>query len=134
MISYVSTLWIGLVLGSIIATVAKFRVESLNYAVALDVGRVTFNWIYVAEGILLGFLIIGYFLSGRKQVILSLAVIVLIVLVVVQIGVLKPILDERVLAVLNGVELAASNVHRVYGGLELTKVLLLVFLSIRSFD
>jgi len=46
-------------------------------------------------------------------------------------------ISERVVAVLNGVDLAPSkihtNIHRVYGGLELTKIALLVGLS-RAFN
>ena len=42
-------------------------------------------------------------------------------------------LNLRVDAVLNGVALAPSNLHRVYGGLELIKLVVLVFLS-KGFD
>ena len=132
MIRYIATLWLGMALASFIATLAKFKVESLSYAVALDVGRVTFNWFYVAEAVLLCLLFVAYLLQGRKLRVL-LILIVLILVFALQVGILKPMLDLRVDAVLNGLVLVPSNIHRVYGGLELIKLAGLVFLS-KGFD
>jgi hypothetical protein len=114
--------WAGLAAGvAILATPAKFMAPSLSLPVALDVGRETFRAYNAAELVLLFMLLVlGPLSTTRLRWYLSL--VVPTAAVVAQRVWLLPALDDRVSAVLAGVELQPSPLHGVYIALEALKV------------
>ena len=128
---FLTSVWMGMHAGvSVLATLAKFKAPSITKAIALDVGRVTFNWLHASE---LGFLIvlgIGVLLLGAKSTILMWVLIAgLGVILSVEILVLKPILDKRVKMIMAGTQPDPSHLHLIYGSLELSLLTLLALLA-----
>lgn len=117
-------LWAGLLAGvSFLATPIKFRAPSLTMPVALDVGRQTFGAFNKVE---LLAVIIGVFLLFRlrgrqpRAVTVSLGLAGFIVLL--QSVWLLPVLDARVVQILDNKNPPSSPLHWIYIGLEVVKL------------
>lgn len=119
-------LWAGLSIGvAFLATPVKFMAPSLSLPVALDVGRHTFRIYNDVEFALLAFLVVlAAWSKTRRSAYLVLAVPGAVVLA--QALWLIPALDQRVSAILAGGRPASSNLHAVYIGAELLKVVWLL--------
>lgn len=117
----VAQLWCGLLLGvSFVATPAKFMAPSLSLAVALDVGRQTFAVMNKVEW-LFAMALVALAATGKRSLITMAAAAIIIVLLA-QTFWLLPLLDSRVALVMEGQQLPASDLHRFYVLLELTKL------------
>ena len=124
-------LWAGLAIGvAFLATPAKFLAPSLTLPVALDVGQHTFRVYNGAEQALLGvILIMG--LGSRRRTRWYCNALLPTVVVLVQALWLIPALDLRVAAVQAGqTPLPPSNLHAVYVGAEVAKLLWLLCLGL----
>ena len=122
-------LWAGLSIGvAFLATPAKFLAPSLALPVALEVGRYTFSIYNQAElALLLVLALLG--VRSRLWPMRYLALSAPGVIVVAQAIWLIPALDARVSAILAGQTPPASNLHALYIGAELAKVLWLLAFS-----
>jgi hypothetical protein len=129
--------WAGLLLGvSFVATPAKFLAPSLAMAQALDVGRWTFHvlaWIEWGILVALAFMIaIRWFgTSGLDRVVAGLVVMVAIVLAA-ESFLLRPVLDARVLRIMAGETVPASQWHNIYIALEALRLALIGAAGVRA--
>ncbi|MGV6876734.1 hypothetical protein ACUSIJ_29215 [Pseudochelatococcus sp. B33] len=128
--AFVAILWLGFLLGvSFLATPAKFLAPSLDLPTALDVGRVTFALFSKTEWLLCAGLVVIALLSpgpgGRRIAVGGLAA-----LLAAQTFWLLPVLDARVVRIIAGGAVAATNHHLIYVAADSAKALLLLALSV----
>lgn len=125
----VALLWAGVVLGcSFIATPAKFQAASLSLPTALEVGRVTFRSMVMAE---IALVVVGAGLVlwlRQRRPFFWLAVTVL---AVQWVGVM-PLLNARTDAVVAGTPVSGPPWHVAYILLETVKIVLLFVVVLRD--
>lgn len=122
-------LWLGFVLAiSFMEAPLKFQAPSVSLPIGLEVGRIVFAVLNKVEWVLL--LLIGISLTiaqGSKK---SWVLIVgLMIILLVQTFYLLPTLDARAIKIIQGVEVAESQVHFYYIGIEVLKVVLLAIFA-----
>jgi hypothetical protein len=121
----VSFTWLGMVLAiSFLEAPLKFRAPDVTLRVGLGIGRVVFRALNRVEVVLLVLLVAAAAIAGAPAQIGLAAT--LAVLLVVQLGVVRPALNRRSDRVLAGEELPRSRGHLGYVALEVVKVTLLV--------
>jgi hypothetical protein len=119
-------LWAGVSAGvAFVATPAKFMAPSLSLPVALDVGRHTFR-VYndVELALLAALIVLGAWSKARRS--RYLALVVPAAAVAAQALWLIPALDARVSVIAAGGQPPPSNLHAVYIGAELLKLVWLL--------
>lgn len=130
--SWLAFAWFGLTAGiSLLEAPVKFTAPTLTRPVALDVGRVVFEALNRVELVLLILLLVLVRLSGRSRQLFAAAAGIALILIA-QTAWLLPQLAQRAQAITNGFEPGASMVHGIYGGLELVKLLLLLYVGFRA--
>lgn len=126
--------WLGMVIGvSLIATPAKFRTESLDLAVALDVGRTTFglfNWLQWALFIGLISLVGRAHQKGGADRRHWLIVLGVGIILLAQSLWILPELNDRVALVIAGDVLPDSPIHFIFAIFEGAKIILLGLLGL----
>ncbi len=126
--SHLAALWAGVILaGNFIAPTAKFRAPSLELATALEVGRITFRWMAVAEMALLALLIVVVSFGTVPR---AKWLVLPVTLFAAQWMFIMPSLDARTRAIISGASLPPSQWHLVYVAVEFLKlgaVLMLVW-------
>lgn len=131
--------WMGIVIGvSFLATPVKFTADSITRAVALDVGRATFQalgYLEWALTILLAIVIWRAVATGQRPSDRTLVAAAIISgVVVLQALWLVPALDERVASIIAGIEPPPSHLHTFYGVAEVVKVAALGLLGFWTAD
>ncbi|QDZ00231.1 DUF4149 domain-containing protein [Nitratireductor mangrovi] len=128
--AFIALAWLGMLLGiSFLATPVKFQAHSLDFPVALEVGRVTFaTYSKVEWGLSLLLVIATFFPKASRPEIVFTAATVLVV--AVQALWLLPILDARVEAVISGKLLLPSMHHTIYAAGEVAKAAALVAVAL----
>ena len=119
--AFVATGWLGMLVGvSFLATSVKFQAPSLDLAVALEVGRVTFAAFSKVEWALSVFLAAAVLLPRtlRAEKILAAAAVLI---VAVQSLWLLPVLDARIDAAIVGQPMPPSIHHMLYAAMEAVK-------------
>ncbi len=128
----VALAWAGCLAGvSLLATPVKFTAPSLDLAVALDVGRVTFAALNRLEIVLAAILILIVVLRARAAWNVA-GALILAALVGVQALWLLPGLDARVQIIMDGGTPPDSPLHWVYIAAEGVKLVLLVALGVAN--
>lgn len=123
-------LWVGLLAGvSFLATPAKFLAPSLTLPVALDVGRHTFAIFSKMEWLLAVAALLVVLLSRPRSGIAIAGCAIVALFVVLEATWLLPVLDQRVGLIIADQQPPASNLHNVYIGIEVAKLLALVVIS-----
>ena len=126
--------WLGIVVGvSLIATPAKFRAESLDLEVALDVGRTTFglfSWLQWALVIALASLVARAHQQGRADRRHWLLVVGVGLILLAQSVWILPELNDRVAIVIAGDPLPDSPIHFIFAIFEGTKIVMLGLLGL----
>ena len=126
----IPAVWLGLLIGvSFVATPVKFTAPTLEYAPALDVGRVTFGLFSKVEWGVAALLLLATGIAGLPRL-PSLGAAALGLLLAAQAIWLLPILDVRVAAVIAGQPLPPTWHHTAYGVLEAVKAALLLALAV----
>jgi hypothetical protein len=132
-------IWLGMVLAiSFLETPLKFRAPGITVALGLGIGRLVFRALNAAELALAVILTLAMFASSAGDVSLSgTATIVLITiwtLLLVQVVVLRPLLDRRARQLIDGQDPPRSHQHLAYVATECAKVVLLPTLGILLAD
>jgi hypothetical protein len=123
-------LWSGMTLGISLESWVKFKTPSLMKPVGLDVGRTVFSAFHKAQFILLIILIVSGLIASLSP--WSWLVVGLIALILVLQSVwIFPILSSIIDAIMAGAKISKSHVHTLYGILEVAKLTLLFYLSLR---
>jgi len=121
--------WLGMILGiSFLETPLKFKAPNITLTLGLGIGRLVFSMFNKIEIVFSVFLIL-FFVTQKKGLDLSImsSLLGLILLVLLQSFWLLPILSSQVDYLIMGVEVAKSNHHFYYRGIECLKVLLLIY-------
>ncbi|MET8963677.1 hypothetical protein ABZX69_30145 [Streptomyces sp. NPDC004074] len=128
--SAVVFVWLGMVMAiSFLEAPLKFRAPGVPIPVGLGIGRLVFRALNIAETVLAAAVAVTVGAGGPPR---SLAVLtgVLVALLVVQLGVVRPRLNRRSDRVLAGEDLPRSRGHLHYVALEAVKVVLLIALGV----
>lgn len=130
--AWICLIWFGMTAGvSLLATPVKFSASTLTRPVALDVGRVVFSALNkVAIAALIILLILVRMTGKAKQLWVFCGILTLILLA--QSVWLLPELAARTDLIIAGIEPAASIAHAAYATLELSKLLVLLTMGLRS--
>lgn len=130
--AWISLIWFGMTVGvSMLATPVRFTASTITRPVALDVGRVVFAALNKAEFVALIVLLILVRVSGLARTFLVPAFGLALILLA-QATWLLPELSARTDLIIAGVEPGSSIAHAAYSILELTKLLLLVYVGFKS--
>ncbi len=122
-------IWLGMILGiSFLEAPLKFQAPNITLTLGLGIGKLVFSALNKIE-IFFSFFLILFLFTQKKGLEISImsSLIGLILLVLLQSLWLLPILNSRVDQLLLGVELAKSNHHFYYVGIEFFKVALLIY-------
>ncbi|MGW5058745.1 hypothetical protein ACWEQ2_15745 [Streptomyces sp. NPDC004096] len=128
--SAVVFVWLGMVMAiSFLEAPLKFRAPGVTIPVGLGIGRLVFRALNIAETVLAAAVAVTVGAGGPPR---SLAVLtgVLVALLVVRLGVVRPRLNRRSDRVLAGEDLPRSRGHLHYVALEAVKVVLLIALGV----
>ncbi|KRF19733.1 hypothetical protein ASG90_20085 [Nocardioides sp. Soil797] len=118
--------WLGMVLAiSFIEAPLKFRAPGVTIPLGLGIGRLVFRALNTVECVLAGVMLLALLIDHEEGSKLAVAALAAIVLLIQMFGV-RPSLTKRSDAVLAGQQVPRSNMHWVYVGLEVAKVLVLV--------
>ncbi|AUR04501.1 hypothetical protein PhaeoP72_02543 [Phaeobacter inhibens] len=118
-------IWSGAAIaGNLIAAPAKFQAPSLTLPVALDVGRMQFQWLGVAEAVC-AFLVLALLLASKRMA--SWQLVAVFAAFALQRLWILPVLDERTLAIIAGQPVKESSLHLVYIAAEVVKAACLVW-------
>lgn len=122
-------LWVGISVGiGLIATPARFEAPTVTRPVALDIGREVFTALNRVELALLVALLVLVRTSGlARRYVLHCGALALIV--IAQSAWLLPQLAERSRIIVDGGTPPPSAAHALYGGLELVKLGLLLWIG-----
>ena len=124
--------WFGMTAGiSLLEAPVKFTAPELSRVAALDVGRVVFAALNKAELVALVLVLILVRTSALARSLWALTGGLALIVMAQSIWLL-PILAERSQLIVNGIEPPASYAHGTYAVLELSKLLLLLVLGLRS--
>lgn len=119
-------LWLGMVIAiSFLEAPLKFRAPGITIALGLGIGRMVFRALNLCEAVLAVVLLVARIL-GRSTVAGVVLAGMLVLVLAVQVLVLRPALDRRARAIIEGSKQPASRRHLVYVALEAAKVALLL--------
>ena len=130
--AWIAFTWFGMTAGvSLLATPVRFSVTSLTRPLALDVSRTVFAALNKAEFVALIILLVITRLSGRAREMWA-VVATLTLILIAQSAWLLPELSARTELIIAGVEPPSSIAHGAYSVLEISKLMLLLFIGVRS--
>lgn len=130
--AWVCLIWFGMTAGvSLLATPLRFSASTLTRPVALDVGRVVFAALNKAEIVALIILLILVRMTGKAKQLWAFCGILALILMAQSIWLL-PELAARTDLIIAGIEPPASIAHAAYATLELSKLLVLLTMGLRS--
>ena len=118
--------WLGMVLAiSFLEAPLKFRAPNVTLPIGLGIGRLVFRALNAIE-VVLAIVILVACIVSPPSVCVTVALAVATVVLVVQIGAVRPRLTRRSDQVLAGLDAPRSRGHLVYIGLEVIKSLALI--------
>ena len=118
--------WLGMVLAiSFLEAPLKFRAPGVTVPVGLGIGRVVFRALNAVEAVLAVVLVVAVVAGSPGTAVFVTAVLAVVVLAV-QLGGIRPVLNRRSDRVLAGEDLPRSRAHLGYIAAEVIKVAALV--------
>jgi len=130
--AWICLIWFGMTAGvSLLATPIRFSAPTITRVIALDVGQVVFAALSKAEFVALILLLIVVRVSDRARSLWAGCGALALILFAQSLWLL-PALSARTQQIIAGTEPAPSYVHGAYSILELSKLLLLLYLGFRS--
>lgn len=129
-------IWLGMVLGiSFLEAPLKFQAPNITTILGLGIGKLVFTALNKIE-LVFSVLLLGWIILEFKNLptptLLPLSFLILVL--IVQSFWLLPILNTRVDHLLSGMEVAKSNHHFYYVGLEVLKVIILIIGFIKIYN
>lgn len=125
--------WVGFVCAiSFMEAWLKFRAEGVILPIGLNIGRLVFAALNRVEWVL-AVAVVADLLWNRKAGPRQLLISVPILILLLQTAWLLPALDERTLLTIHGQEPGPSQLHLVYVGGEVVKILALIVSGIGLF-
>jgi hypothetical protein len=130
--AWVCLIWFGMTAGvSLLATPLRFSAATITRPIALDVGQVVFAGLNKAEFVALIILLILVRASGFAKALWAGCGALALILITQSLWLL-PALSARTQQIIAGMEPPPSYVHGAYSVLELSKLMLLLYLGFRS--
>jgi hypothetical protein len=124
-------LWLGMVLAiSFLEAPLKFRAPGVDLRTGLAIGRIVFRALNLTE---VGWAVViaaALIIQAPPSVAGTAAGFVVVAVLVIQLGVVRPRLNRRSDQILAGTDLPRSSSHHVYIVLEAVKVIGLVVLGV----
>lgn len=123
--------WLGMVLAiSFIEAPLKFRAPGITIELGVGIGRLVFKALNVVECALAAVVLVALALGGRAAALAWTLGVALAVIVVLDVAVLRPRMDRRVSGGTLSEAMPRHTLHVTYVGLEVLKVIGLVWLGI----
>lgn len=122
-------LWAGFIFAiSFLATPLKFLAPSLTLPVAMEIAYLHFH---TFNGIEIGFslLILTITLLGELSLRARLSTALIVTLLATQTALLYTVMDARTIAIIEGSEPSVRSYHSIYVGLEVVKLVALLYLA-----
>lgn len=120
-----SLVWIGCLLAiSFMEAPLKFQAPSVTLSIGLEIGRLVFGMLNKMEWILLLLMILSLILSDTDKR-TTLLVVALTFILMGQTFYLLPLLDQRAEAIISGLSTEPNNLHFLYVGMEIIKLIVL---------
>lgn len=122
-------LWAGFIFAiSFLATPLKFLAPSLTLPVAMEIAYLHFH---TFNGIEIGFslLILTITLLGELSLRARLSTALIVTLLATQTALLYTVMDARTIAIIEGSEPSVRSFHSIYVGLEVVKLVALLYLA-----
>jgi hypothetical protein len=130
--AWVCLIWFGMTAGvSLLATPLRFSAATITRPIALDVGQVVFAGLNKAEFVAFIILLILVRVSGFAKALWAGCGALALILITQSLWLL-PALSARTQQIIAGMEPPPSYVHGAYSVLELSKLMLLLYLGFRS--
>lgn len=129
-------IWLGMVLGiSFLEAPLKFQAPNITTILGLGIGKLVFTALNKIE-LIFSVLLLGWIILEFKNLstLTLLPLSFLILVLIIQSFWLLPILNTRVDHLLSAIEVAKSNHHFYYVGLEILKVILLIIGFIKIYN
>ncbi|MBD0418497.1 hypothetical protein H0H10_04815 [Streptomyces sp. TRM S81-3] len=121
--------WFGMVLAiSFLEAPLKFRAPGVTVPLGLGIGRLVFRALNIAEAVL-ALVVVVAVATGSPTTPVGVLTGVVVVLLAVQLGAVRPVLNRRSDRVLAGEDAPRSRAHLAYIALELLKTAALVALG-----
>lgn len=128
------TIWLGMILGiSFIEAPLKFQAPGITIPLGLGIGRLVFTALNACEIALALVTVIALLVARRHEAVRALdarrltgALVAGVAVLVVKVGVVRPLLNRRSDVIVAGGDPGPSSLHTVYVGLEGLQVLLLI--------
>lgn len=129
----VTFLWLGMVIAiSFIEAPLKFRAPGVTIPIGLGIGRLVFRALNTVEAICAIVVVAAVVAASWAGAAVPVTAGVAVIALVVQLVGVRPMLTRRSDQVLAGHEGPRSRTHFVYVGLELVKVIALVWLGVAA--
>lgn len=129
----VTFLWLGMVIAiSFIEAPLKFRAPGVTIPIGLGIGRLVFRALNTVETICAIVVVVAVVAGSWAGAAVPVTAGVAVIALVVQLVGVRPMLTRRSDQVLAGHEGPRSRTHFVYVGLELVKVIALVWLGVAA--
>ncbi|GAB3391615.1 hypothetical protein GCM10027568_17470 [Humibacter soli] len=128
----VTFVWLGLVLGiSFLEAPIKFRAPGITVELGVGIGRLVFRALNTVEAVAAIVLLVSVLVQGPTASAWSLGLaIALLIMLAIGALVLRPLMDQRVRAGDTAERMPRHNLHFGYIGLEVLKVVLLVWIGV----
>jgi hypothetical protein len=124
-------LWLGMVLAiSFLEAPLKFRAPGVDLRTGLAIGRLVFRALNVTEAVWAAVIVLALIIQAPPSAFGTAGGIVVVAVLAVQLGVVRPRLNRRSDQVLAGADVPRSSGHHVYIVLETVKVIGLVVLGV----
>lgn len=136
-----TALWLGMVLAiSFLEAPLKFRAPGVTTRIGLGIGRLVFRALNVVETVLLLGIVVTVANFGMFDTLIAeesfygLLLLIAGVMLLVQLILIRPLLNRRTAAVLAGESPGGSKTHLVYIATELVKVVTLAWAVLLSIE
>lgn len=128
----VPAIWLGLIIAiDLIEAPLKFQAPGITIPLGLGIGRLVFTAMNIVEGVLAVVLIAA--VAATRQLRPAWGLVGAIAgLYIVKVAFVRPILNTRTEAVLNGTAAAGSSVHLVYIAVDAVLFCVLAFYTFRQ--
>lgn len=128
-----SLLWLGTVLAiSFLEAPLKFRAPGVDLRTGLAIGRLVFRAVNVTEVGWAVVIVLALIVHAPPSVAGTVAAILIVAVLAVQLGVVRSRLNRRSDQVLAGADVPRSSSHHVYIALEIVKVIGLIVLAVAA--
>lgn len=122
-------IWVGFICAiSFMESWLKFQAPNITTEIGLGIGKLVFGALNIMELVFLAIITSSYIVLFKKRELqLSYAFLIIIIIVLLQTFWLLPTLDQRAELIIQNIQVQKSNLHLVYVLLEIIKTISLFY-------